>query len=669
MLKYEDYLWGKVDFLHSRYHKIYSNLNHYLELMSKFQTSCLTFSKSLNTITNQNYIIYSDKNTSLFPVIGSIKKNISLHSKEFADFSDFINSKIIEQVVKSLNETYLKENNLYDNYIKSRKNFNNSKIDLEKSKNNFNDNAKICENLILNAKKVKYNVLSSKKDIEKNENLASKGMNEAVNFENKYIQYLNETNKNREDANKKELDLLNMYQDIDKEFVIKIKGMISMYIAGIKKMYSTILADITWMHNQFKKINSENDLNMFLNEYKSNFHKEEEIPFIPYNPISSLDPKSIKFSEDTEKEENILDINFEVISSLKKSLKNVCPSINMEEENKKRRLRILCSKIFNTNTEFLEEEKKELLDYVKEISFRKYFLSMLSKQRTNGRYKRSKKLIDDLSDILNLILEYCEKEKDYEGAKNCIILSQTYFYEIIKSDKKKYKFYIFNNIKKNKWITTIDFWENLIEKMISIELKNNEKNIKKFYYNEKHKKNALSNIGFGQLLPYSQNMIELGIPKESVLSVCKKFIDKCQVKKEYVDIIENNINNFSNLDFEDEVIEEDSKLKINEKNKKILTKEENENDIIEEYLPNSKFNNKSKINLISKENNFLGNNNNNIINIDNDSTKNKILINGNIDKNNMEDTKKDNQNKIIINEDNNDKKNNENNKNEIKLNN
>ena len=135
-------------------------------------------------------------------------------------------------------------------------------------------------------------------------------MNDAKNFENKYIQYLNETNKNREDANKKELDLLNMYQEIDKEFVIKIKGMISMYIAGIKKMYSTILADITWMHNQFKKINSENDLNMFLNEYKSNFHKEEEIPFIPYNPISSLDPKSIKFSEDTEKEENILDINF-----------------------------------------------------------------------------------------------------------------------------------------------------------------------------------------------------------------------------------------------------------------------------------------------------------------------------------------------------------------------
>ena len=276
MLKYEDNLWGKVDFLHTRYHNLYSNLHQYLEMINKFQASFLTFSKSLSSITSKHYKIYSDKKLSLYPVIGSIPKNISLHLKEFLEISEFIKSKVIEQAKISLSETYANENNLYQDYIKSKRIFTNSKIDLEKSKNNFNDNAKICENLIINAKKLKLNNSVSKKEIEKNENKANEGITDARNYENRYIEYLNEANKNAEDVNKKELDLLKMYEEIDKEIVIKIKGMICMYIAGFKKMYSTLLADFTWINNQFKKINSENDTNLFINKYKVIYIKKKK---------------------------------------------------------------------------------------------------------------------------------------------------------------------------------------------------------------------------------------------------------------------------------------------------------------------------------------------------------------------------------------------------------
>lgn len=598
MLKYEDCLWGKVEFLHNRYHKINSNLNHYLELMTKFQMACQTFSKTLNSISSESYKIYSDKIISLYPVIEGIPKNIILHSKEFADFSEFICTKIIDQVKISLNDLYMRENNLFENYVKSKRTYNNSKIDLEKSKNSFNDNAKICENLIVNAKTMKYNALASKKDIEKNESLASEGLFDAVNYENRYIEFLKETNKNREDANEKEKSLLNMYQDIDKEFVIKIKGMISMYIAGIKKMYSTILTDISWIHNQFKKVNSDNDTNLFINKYKSNIQKEEKIPFMPYEPKSTLNPKS---TGDFQKDENILDINLEVISSLKKSLKNVCPNVNLEEEDKKRRLRYLTSQIFKINTEFKEEEKKELLEYIEVLSFRKYFILMLSKQRIKGRYKRSKKLIDDLSDILNKILEIAEREKDYEEAKNCLILSQTYYYEIKKEDKKIYKYYLFNRIKSNKWLNSLEFWENLIVTMVDIEIKNNEKNIKKYNLSEKHKKNAINNIGFSQLLTFSQNMLEVGVPKEDVISLVKKFIDKYEVSKEYYTTIMDNINNFKRMTVDEEITEE-PKEKNNIKRKKTLSKEENDNDLLGEFFPNSVVNKKNKINLLNNDN-------------------------------------------------------------------
>ena len=563
MLKYEENLWGKVDFLHDRYHNLYSNLHQYLEMITKFQTAFHTFSKSLSSISNKNYSIYSDKKLSLNPIIESIPKNISLHSKEFLEISEFIKSKVIDLTKISLNETFIKESNLYENYTKSKKIYNNNKINLEKSKNNYNDNVKSCENLILVAKTMKYNNTNSKKEIEKNENKANEGLSDAIYYQNRYIEYLNETNKNIEDINKKELDLLKLYEEIDKDIIIKIKGMTCMYIAGFKKMYSTLLADFTHLNNKFKTINSENDINLFVNKYKTNLNKEKSISFIPYEPQSTLNPKLINPTGEQEKDDLALDINLEVISSLKYYLKDVGKSINWEEEIKKKKLRHLISKIFVSNEDFTEIEKKELLNSIKDISNRIYFLTVLSKQRTKGRYKRSEKLINDLSDILNTILDFSEKENDLEEAKNCLILSQTFFCELIKSDNKKYKYYLFNNIKKNKWLHTIEFWENLIELMIQKEIEHNE-NSKIINKTEKQKINTLSNICFSQLLPYCQNMYEFGIPKKDIRAICQKFIDKYKIKKDFADTLINTINNCQNISFEDEIVDGKKEIKLNE---------------------------------------------------------------------------------------------------------
>ena len=658
MLKYEDNLWGKVDFLHNRYHKIYSNLKHFVEMMSKFQLAFENFSKSLQFISNQSYKIYSDKKLSLYPVIGSIPKNIILHSKEFADFSDFIRSKIIEQGSQSINEAYTRENNVYQNYLRAKRNYNNNKIDLEKTKTTFNNNAKICENLIINAKTMKYNSLATQKDIEINENKANEGLSDAKLYENRYIEFLKETNRNREDINKKEFDLLKMYQDMDDELVIKIKGMLCMYIAGIKKMYSTILKDINWIHNQFKKIDSAKDTNLFINGNKSNMQKEEKIPFMPYEPKSTLDPSLIKTSGDSQKDETMLDINYEVICSLKKNLKNVCSSINLEEEGKRKRLRYLTSKVFKINVDFLDEEKKELLDLVKEIKFRDYFIVMLSKQRTRGRYKRSKKLIEDLSEILNNIIEDCGNQNDYEGAKNCLILSQTYYYEITKkSDNQKYKYYIFNNIKNNKWMNNVEFWDNLIGTMIEKDIKTNEENTdSNVIMTKERKRNAINNVCFSQLLPHSQNMFEIGISKENILSICKKYIGKYDLKKQYVDTI---INNLNNLKKEEEIKKEDIKeeeeqdIKINVKKKSSLPNKGEGKEFSDNHIQNSTIIH-TKLKISDYNNNKINNDSNpNKINIiDDNSNPNKINI-INVDSNsNKINISNDNSNIInIINED------------------
>lgn len=105
--------------------------------------------------------------------------------------------------------------------------------------------------------------------------------------------------------------------------------------------------------------------------------------------------------------------------------------------------------------------------------FRNYFIITLSKQRTKGRFQRGEKLIEDLAEILNFILDISEKEQNYEDAKNCIILSQTFYTEIIidKKTKQKYKRYLFDYIMDNKWLTSISFWAGIIDYMIQKEIK------------------------------------------------------------------------------------------------------------------------------------------------------------------------------------------------------
>ena len=46
-LKYENELWGKVDFLHDRYKKKHLYVSNFIEIITKYQNACLNFSKSL----------------------------------------------------------------------------------------------------------------------------------------------------------------------------------------------------------------------------------------------------------------------------------------------------------------------------------------------------------------------------------------------------------------------------------------------------------------------------------------------------------------------------------------------------------------------------------------------------------------------------------------------
>lgn len=160
---------------------------------------------------------------------------------------------------------------------------------------------------------------------------------------------------------------------------------------------------------------------------------DENFEFTPYAPQAKLNKDYVGTNE---KETEELNINYRILYYLKKVQNDICPDINMEEEKKKYTLRILTKKLYDSNlinpkTDpnliFSNDDKKQLISLLDTQANRTYLIISLSNQRTKGRYQRSWKQINNLGDILNHILKYSEKEKNYDDAKHCIIISQTFF--------------------------------------------------------------------------------------------------------------------------------------------------------------------------------------------------------------------------------------------------
>ena len=142
---------------------------------------------------------------------------------------------------------------------------------------------------------------------------------------------------------------------------------------------------------------------------------------------------------------------------------------------------------------------------------------------------------------MNENVQLTEQEKDYTAAKNCMILSQTYYFDEKDKDGNVRKKYLLEFIINYKWLRTPDFWRGIIEEMINSEAKkyialnNNGESI----FDEKNKdaRDQLSNICFSQLLPYANNMKEFFMDDRIILKIIDEFVEKYKIQKELADSI------------------------------------------------------------------------------------------------------------------------------------
>ena len=87
------------------------------------------------------------------------------------------------------------------------------------------------------------------------------------------------------------------------------------------------------------------------------------------------------------------------------------------------------------------------------------FINILNRLRIDGKYKINKEVNYLIGNALNIIFNSLFINKNYDIIKNSIILSQTFYYE----DERKEKKYISELIKNNELLHNEDFWRNYID--------------------------------------------------------------------------------------------------------------------------------------------------------------------------------------------------------------
>ena len=578
---YEQNLWNKIDFLHERYTRHHTYMSHFLDIMSRYHQACFDFSKSIKNIISKNYSLSDDESSTWNNSMKSFINCLSSHSQLFLQTSENIKNTIIDPITKSLQEHSLKEKDTYMTYNKTRNIYNNLKNSLDKAHKEFELKAKDSENLVYNSKKAKLQNLGNPEQLAKMEAKATDALTSATMCEEKYMNIIDDANKARENETLLQKKTHNFYETCDNYYYTQIKSVIGFNITNLKQMASSIKMEIIDLTDRFDRLSLENDIKEFIEKNKSDAKPDSNIEFIPYVPCPELSKRSS--SKSLNKQEIAdFDIKCEVVSTFKKYFKNIRADLNMVEEKNKNTMRNLIDRLLKVESNPLsalgKKELEDLLNQLRDLDMKSYFLLYLSKVKSKGLIE-SEKLFMDLKEIIFYILKLSEEAQDFETTQNCIILSQKLYMENKITKTKKY---LVDYIRDYNWLNTIEFWESIIELMIQKEItKNEEINKNK---DEKEQQSNAKNIVFSQVFSYSGNMVEFNIKKEDIIEMVEKFCREFEIDKSMLDVIVENVNNMMNNKIQRQKEEEEKNKKMEEMKKDEKNGQPQKVEVIKDYF-------------------------------------------------------------------------------------
>ena len=611
---FEKDLWGQYNKLHERLKKKKAYIKNLLKSLETIYDTLKDLGKKLDSFKissdptiSESLFESSESTESKEEKLYGISLTINNYMKFFQSLIDY-NNQTFFHITKGLEDLLKKmeaEKDEYNNFIKCLKSLSDNKIIMDKNMKLYHQKMSAAENTVrdlkdFEVKKLKINNdpsnISNKNKLEEQANQLT---NDCVKPFNIYSESVDKVNEIRVESIEMQKTLLFKYQNIEEESgktnTSFAKIILLTYENINKELVETYIDAIKTI---IKNINVNKDIKRLIIDNKGNEKPEEEILFTHF-------PSVIKFNESDDNK--TYEIFKQTIEFIKGIIADEYPNYNEQLEKNKNDLRELLNKLF---AKYDQEIAKKIMEYIKDAEIHKYFLIVLSKLRTNNRYEQNKTMIDFLGKILNIILDESEKTNNFDNAKNCIILSQTFYYE---NNGKKY--YILEIIKKHKWLSKPEYWVKYIDIMLEPEF---IKLVKRYpeitiedIVNHTEKitnnfKKKLSDILYSQLLPFVNNMKEFEINQKKIVEITGDILSK------YDFLSEEEKNNVFSLISEDQ---------------------EEVNKILEDYKKNTDINNneKNEINNNIKENNEIDkekeskiDNNKNIETITNKEKKDNI---------------------------------------------
>ena len=306
-----------------------------------------------------------------------------------------------------------------------------------------------------------------------NISIDSKKLNEAIKDFNEFKYNLEDYNKTRESFNRDQKALLEDHQKIillnEAELfeVVKKNFISSLKIENENSKFVLEKYQTTKKSKDSKKDKIEDKwkyIKELTKKYKSDEIPDKALKLLDYH----LKHKGYLADPDTTPEEidQTADLSEQIIKIFRKAIKDNYSDCPLQIQEAELEIPEIYQQFFNFQVEVTEDLKNKLISLLKQdLSLYRQILIELGKYRANGKLFASEAHIQLIETLLIEILKISEQKEDYRSAKDCILLSQTYYVTEKETNKK---IYAFEKIKKFKWVLSIKFWRNFLDKFINV---------------------------------------------------------------------------------------------------------------------------------------------------------------------------------------------------------
>ena len=504
------------------FEKLQKRINNKSSFLESAFHSFSDLNKSLKDFLKQ-VISYNTKFTSIIrsPEEQPIHETCKLiYQKLINDLEQ--NSIVIDEYKTNLNGLLIQfnnEKNVYDNLKKINKDLEDEKIKLIKNRDAYYKEARNAEKKIKNFVQNNIQCLPNLPPELKNEltNITS----HSVKCYDNYTSSITKVNDLVLKFNSTQNYILNSLPELGNEDGVFFFRLVKLYFQCLENCENYLNSNKKQM-NSSKTVETNSALKILIEENENKRKYEKKINLIQYQ--TEINFYNCKNRNEFEICANMTDIINKYIN------KNIFKDYDYNKQLKSYEESLLVKKLFEEKDELNKEVANNFLASLNDPSIYNAVIIVLSQLRTNNRLQKSKSLIKCLSKGFNKILDYAEKNKIFDLAKNCIILSQTYYY--IESNEKE-KIYLSESLKSNQWLTSQEFWKEFIGYMMKLEFERveNDMNLPSLSTNKKiimtkEIKSKFNEVVFSQLLAYITNMVYFIPDKKIVLKISDEFIKK-----------------------------------------------------------------------------------------------------------------------------------------------